>query len=815
MMSCSHIDTLAASLQPPKVSQQVHREECTLCFDGQDDPEGVLVCLQCFNGGCFGEGRRHAFLHYEKTGHALGVVIKRTRKEPTKRDSSEPPLKKLAITAPSDDELYSYSTSLRCFACSTPGEAIHSEDQRVTAVVEGIMKAMSSAQQSEVKAWEEEILACEHTLTLQQEPAIAPGSVPSQCSHCELTSNLWLCLTCGLANCGRQQFGGIGGNGHALQHYKETGHGVGVKLGTITPEGTADIYCYICDDAKVDPDLAVHLGTFGIEVLGQIKTEKSMTELQLEHNLKFDFSMTGDDGRELEPVFGRGMTGFRNLGNSCYINSVMQTLFALPRFRERYYSDNALNHLQICENPLPASCLECQMLKLGDGLLSGRYSHRAKLPPPSQSDFDASQEPPKFQEGIKPSQFKALIGKGHEEFSTMRQQDSEEFLQHLLTRLRAEAKRQGRTEDTEPTNILRFGMEQRLQCGECRRVGYKVDEVDLASLPVEATELGVTEEGKKIWKEVQLEESLDALTAPEALTDYACASCGKKVHAEKTTKFATFPDLLVLHMKKFQLVNWMPTKLDIPVRVPEHLTLDKYLGRGRQAGEQELDVDAPTSESQHRVSLRPASGMPEFNATAMSQLEAMGFPTVRCQKALLATGNSDAELAMGWLFEHMEDPDIDSPIKSVAASGAASSEPSAEQIATISDMGFTGNQARKALRQTDGNPERAIEWLFSNPDDPGEDAAAPAPASDKKGDVGGSSEVPANYRLKAFISHKGPSVHSGHYVATIRQPQADIPGESERPDEWILFNDEKVVRAPEAGGEEMRSLAYLYVYERV
>jgi uncharacterized UBP type Zn finger protein len=42
---------------------------------------------------------------------------------------------------------------------------------------------------------------------------------------------------------------------------------------------TTDIYCYICDDAKVDPDLAVHLGTFGIEVLGQIKTEKSMTEL--------------------------------------------------------------------------------------------------------------------------------------------------------------------------------------------------------------------------------------------------------------------------------------------------------------------------------------------------------------------------------------------------------------------------------------------------------------------------------------------------------------------------------------------------------
>jgi ubiquitin carboxyl-terminal hydrolase 5/13 len=50
-------------------------------------------------------------------------------------------------------------------------------------------------------------------------------------------------------------------------------------------------------------------------VLGQQKTEKSMTELQLEHNLKFDFSMTGDDGRELEPVFGQGLTGLKNLGN--------------------------------------------------------------------------------------------------------------------------------------------------------------------------------------------------------------------------------------------------------------------------------------------------------------------------------------------------------------------------------------------------------------------------------------------------------------------------------------------------------------------
>ncbi|ORY24757.1 hypothetical protein BCR39DRAFT_545796 [Naematelia encephala] len=801
-MSCSHVQQIVSSLKPPTPTQQVHREECTLCFDGQDEPEGVLVCLQCFNGGCFGEGRRHAFLHYEKTKHAVGVVVKRTRKEGKRRDSTEPPPKKLAISAPSDEELYNYSTSLRCFSCSPIGEVIHSEDPNVNATVAGIMSALSSAQQSEVKAWEEEILACEHTLTLEQEPVIQKGQVPSQCSSCDLTSNLWLCLTCGLANCGRQQFGGIGGNGHALKHFHETGHMLGVKLGTVTPEGTADIYCYACDDAKLDPDLATHLRNFGIEVLGQTKTEKSMTELQLEHNLKFDFSMTGDDGRELEPIFGQGLTGLKNLGNSCYMASVMQTIFTLPSFRQRYYSDTALTHFQTCDNPLPASCLECQMIKLADGLVSGRYSHRALAPPPS-TDFDQSDEPPKFQEGIRPSQFKSLIGKGHEEFATMRQQDSEEFLQHLLTQLRHEAKRQGRNEALEATNIVKFGMEQRLQCTECKRVGYKVDGVDLASLPVEAVSLGTDEEGKKLWQEVRLEECLDALCATEDLADYSCSACGKRVKAEKSTKFKTFPDLLVLHMKKFQLVNWMPTKLDIPVRVPDFLNLDGYVARGRQEGEVELDVDGA-----------PTSALPEFNAVAMSQLEAMGFPTVRCQKALLATGNSDAEVAMGWLFEHMEDPDIDAPIQPVGTSGSASTEPTAEQISMIADMGFSPAQARKALRETDGNAERAIEWLFSNPDDTGEEAApAAGPAPTATEEIGGSSTLPANYRLKAFISHKGPSVHSGHYVATIRQPQGDLTPEAE--DEWVLFNDEKVVRAPAGGGDDMRGLAYLYVYERI
>jgi uncharacterized UBP type Zn finger protein len=40
-----------------------------------------------------------------------------------------------------------------------------------------------------------------------------------------------------------------------------------------------DIYCYSCDDARLDNDLAPHLANWGINVVHQTKTEKSMTEL--------------------------------------------------------------------------------------------------------------------------------------------------------------------------------------------------------------------------------------------------------------------------------------------------------------------------------------------------------------------------------------------------------------------------------------------------------------------------------------------------------------------------------------------------------
>lgn len=101
-----------------------------------------------------------------------------------------------------------------------------------------------------------------------------------------------------------------------------------------------------------------------------------------------------------------------------------------------------------------------------------------------------------------------------------------------------------------------------------------------------------------------------------------------------------------------------------------------------------------------------------------------------------------------------------------------------------------------------GNPDQAVSWLFENPEDPGEEEIE---IDDKDIPTPGTSNLPAKYRLKAFVSHKGPSVHSGHYVAHVRVNDND----------WVLFNDEKVVKASGANLEELKGLGYLYFFERI
>ena len=756
------------ALRKPTPTDSVYREDCTQCFDSivrvahlarpstsccppirkqpakltsldQDDPAGLDVCLECFNGGCAG-GREHAKLHSNTRKHPLVLNIRRTRKVIV-RDEPPPKMSKLAIAAETEADRYDTALTVKCLECGI--DDIDQTGPAIAAAVDAIMKANTFSRKEEVKAWEQELTSCEHILTMQQGP---PRPIESQdlghCSACDLKENLWLCVECGALGCGRAQFGGVGGNSHALAHSKESGHGVAVKLGSITPEGNADVYCYTCDDERVDEDLGAHLANWGIILSERQKTEKSLTEMQIEQNLRWEFTMTTEDGKELTPVFGPGLTGLKNLGNSCYLASILQCLYDMPSFQQRYgggvATPPAVND--------PAEDLETQLLKLGDGLLSGRYSK----PDPDVTVSEHAPEVP-HQKGLQPSMFKHLMGRGHEEFSTMRQQDAFELLQHLVKLITRSRQPAG---FTDPTQAMRFVMEQRLQCLGCNKVRYSSTEQDSIFIDVTLEKLPAEEGQEPKYKPVELKHCLDILTAPETV-ELTCSACGSKAGFSKRSLFKTFPDVLVVNARKMAVVNWVPVKVDVPVLVgDESFALDAYLSPGQQLDEEVLPEDAA------------ASNVPAFvpNPEAYAMLEAMGFPQVRCEKALHATGNSDANAAMEWLFAHMDDPDIDTPVALGGGTAEAASAADPEKLVMLESMGFSAPQARKALKETNGDMERAVEWLFSHPDDQGEveqaGGAAESAAQSAAGEAG-SSALPANFRLQSIVCHKGTSIHTG------------------------------------------------------
>lgn len=121
-----------------------------------------------------------------------------------------------------------------------------------------------------------------------------------------------------------------------------------------------------------------------------------------------------------------------------------------------------------------------------------------------------------------------------------------------------------------------------------------------------------------------------------------------------------------------------------------------------------------------------------LDESVIIQLVEMGFPMDACRKAVYYTGNSGAEAAMNWVMSHMDDPgrrvgaglggrvgppssprnfnpftftDFANPLILPGSSGpgstsAAADPPPEDCVTTIVSMGFSRDQALKALRAT-------------------------------------------------------------------------------------------------------------------
>ncbi|KVI02211.1 Peptidase C19, ubiquitin carboxyl-terminal hydrolase 2 [Cynara cardunculus var. scolymus] len=795
-MEMELLRTNLSKVRIPEPTNRIYKQECCISFDTPKSEGGLFVDMNTF----LAFGKDYVGWNFEKTGNPVYLHIKQTKKPiPEDRPLKKPTLLAIGIDGGFDNQELEYDETYNIvilpdyvtfpfpsvalpekvflcfyfmvlhlsFLCSFLIWEIFSSrlvqsiqrlilvSAQVRLAVDAILIAEGAERKEQVASWTaDKKQTSEYALTLKQidNGVIIPPS-GWKCAKCDKTDNLWLNLTDGMILCGRKLWDGSGGNNHAIDHYNETRYPLAVKLGTITSdlEG-ADVFSYPEDESVTDPLLAEHLAFFGIDFSSLQKTEMTTAEKELDQNTNFDWNRIQESGQEVEPLVGPGYTGLVNLGNSCYLAATMQVVFSTHSF--------------------------CSRTKLANGLLSGKYSVPAVQKDDVANAADSSQDAK--QEGVRPRMFKA---------------DALEFFLHLIDQV--ERVNAGKPE-LDPGRSFKFGIEERLQCPS-GKVAYnkRHDYILSLSIPLEkATNKKELEEfhklkareeaeGKEMSSDeivrprVPLSDCLNIFSAPEEVPGFYSTALNAKTTAIKTAGLTSFPDYLVLHMRKFVMeAGWVPKKLDVYIDVDDIIDISHMRSKGLQPGEELLPEGGPGGQEESEKLLP--------NEDIVSQLASMGFNHLHCQKAAINTSNAGVEEAMNWLLSHMDDPE------------AESNEVDPSKVATLVSFGFEEEIARKALKASGGDIEKATDWIFnptaSGPSDmdatssSGPTVDATLPDGDGK------------YRLFGLVSHIGTSTQCGHYVAHVYKEGR-----------WVIFNDDKVGISK----NPPKDMAYLYFYERI
>lgn len=286
-----------------------------------------------------------------------------------------------------------------------------------------------------------------------------------------------------------------------------------------------------------------------------------------------------------------GAVGMHNLGNSCYMNSIIQCLNHIEPITQYFLKGDYFNELNR-ENPLGSGGrVATAYAALLKEIWSGRYS------------------------ALAPRLLKQTVASFAPQFNNSYQHDSQEFCQFLMDGLHEDCNRVIKKPYVE--ELEGFGMEDakaaietwrkhllrhdsvivdrcqgmhrsHLTCPKCGHESIKFDVFSTLSVPLA--------EGKEASREIALEDCIEKFMEGEQLDElnsWYCKKCKKHVCALKMIALWSVPDILTVHLKRFQFDHCsrsnqvVRTKMDDTVRFPiETLDLtDHVLGP--------VDKDAP------------------------------------------------------------------------------------------------------------------------------------------------------------------------------------------------------------------------------
>ncbi|NXU28850.1 UBP2 hydrolase, partial [Thalassarche chlororhynchos] len=252
----------------------------------------------------------------------------------------------------------------------------------------------------------------------------------------------------------------------------------------------------------------------------------------------------------------QGLTGLRNLGNTCFMNSILQCLSNTKELRDYCLQNQYLRDLN--NNSRMRTTLMSEFAKLIQLLWTSS---------PNDS--------------VSPSEFKTQIQRYAPRFVGYNQQDAQEFLRFLLDGLHNEVnrvlvrprastdtldhlpddeksrqmwRRYQEREDSRIGDLFVGQLKSSLTCSECGYCSTAFDPFWDLSLPIP----------KKGYGEVTLMDCLRLFTKEDVLDGDekpTCCRCKARTRCTKKFSIQKFPKILVLHLKRFSEARIRMSKL--------------------------------------------------------------------------------------------------------------------------------------------------------------------------------------------------------------------------------------------------------------
>jgi len=273
--------------------------------------------------------------------------------------------------------------------------------------------------------------------------------------------------------------------------------------------------------------------------------------------------------------------GLDNLGNTCFMNSMLQCLLASQHLTSSLLSISSVERA-ICSSSPSKGMVVKAMIELVHAVHKGK----------PKSSFV-------------PRELKRVVGTLAPHFSGYQQQDCQEFLRFLLDGLSEDLNRSKRRQGPQParpatppdlserqqahqrwqsqrevcdspvTDVFQGQLRSTVECQTCSHVSYCFDPFLDVSVPIPKHAEQV--EGRARLRALRSHNSCSLVDCFAAFTDeeyldgenmYTCEKCKKKRQCVKQLKIHRWPLVLVVHVKRFQYTALRRDKITTPISLP-------------------------------------------------------------------------------------------------------------------------------------------------------------------------------------------------------------------------------------------------------